>query len=747
MANEYKPYIDPKENLKELTLPPLVLGAIMAVVLGAANVYLGLKAGMTVAAVFPAAVISMAVLRFFKGNILEENIARTTGAVGEALAAGAIFTIPAFVMVGAWENLDFLSGPWFLATALLVVGGLLGVLLMVLLRRTFMEDASLPFPESQACTEIVKAGQGGQSGAGSVFAAMGVAGGIEFLKNTNGLGIIGGHHKGAFKLGEDSHGAFPFFTPEPSPAFLAVGYIIGPKYGAITAAGGLFGWLLLMPVLLFMLASGDAQFSAALNGIIDAGDWGALFDGGADFAGLKTIYNDNIKMIAIGAMIVGAFFTLFRMRNSLISGVGRSVKALGGDKGGAGVELLRTDKDINIKLVFFAILLMTAAMFGLYLVLCGSVAISAVMTVVMLIMTFLFAAVAGFLVSIIGSSSNPISGLTLSTLLIAAGLLVLLGMGGGYLEDGVTMSEAMRAGVIAVLGVATVVCCVAGVAGDMAQDWKVGWNLGGTPWRMEVGGFIGVVVSALFLVSIISLLHNTEVRTNLEKALKQTDVPGDRIGAVVSSVGDEAGKTEGLGDETRSELSALGLSAAQIATVDAASRRVRGIGSDALPAPQAGLMATTANGIISGSLPWELILMGMFFALALIFVGVPSPMLVAVGMYLPFFTILAIFAGGVIQWVGNGIAKKRGADDARMEAVSNRGLLVASGFVAGEALMGIVLAILVTANVRLIEDPPGYKWLGGLVILFLAWYLVAGSLKALKGGPTSPAAGPEGAAE
>ncbi|HUT77445.1 MAG TPA: OPT/YSL family transporter, partial [Polyangia bacterium] len=391
--------------------------------------------------------------------------------------------------------------------------------------------------------------------------------------------------------------------------------------------------------------------------------------------------------------------------------------------------------------------LMTAAMFGLYLVLCGNLFISAVMTVVMLIMTFLFAAVAGFLVSIIGSSSNPISGLTLSTLLIAAGLLVLLGMGGGYEKDGVTMSEAMRAGVIAVLGVATVVCCVAGVAGDMAQDWKVGYNLGGTPWRMEIGGFIGVIVSALFLVSIISLLHNTEVRTNLEKALKQTDVPGDKIAAIVGAVGDEAGKVEGIGDETRSKLGELGLSAAQVATVDGAAKRVRGIGSDALPAPQAGLMATTANGIISGSLPWELILMGMFFALALICVGVPSPMLVAVGMYLPFFTILAIFAGGVIQWLGNGLARRKGANEAQMETVSNRGLLVASGFVAGEALMGIVLAILVTLNVRLIEDAPAYKWLGGLVILFLAWYLIAGSLKALKNAPAAPVGKPEGSAE
>ncbi|GAG83884.1 unnamed protein product, partial [marine sediment metagenome] len=250
MSEGFKPYIDPKTELSEMTLRAVILGMIMAIILGAANVYLGLKAGMTVAAAFPAAVVAMAVLRAFKGNILEENIARTTGSVGEALAAGAIFTVPAFVMVGAWDNLDLFTGPWFLATALLIVGGLLGVLILILLRRTFMEDTSLPFPESAACTEIVKAGQGGQTGAASVFAAMGIAGLMEFLKNHNGIPIIGGHYKGAFKLSADSSGAFPFFTPEPSPAFLGVGYIIGPKYGALTASGGIFGWLLLMPILL-----------------------------------------------------------------------------------------------------------------------------------------------------------------------------------------------------------------------------------------------------------------------------------------------------------------------------------------------------------------------------------------------------------------------------------------------------------------------------------------------------------------
>jgi OPT family oligopeptide transporter len=683
----YKPYIDPKANLKELTAPPLILGAVMAIVLGAANVYLGLKAGMTVAATFPAAVIAMAVLRIFRGNILEENIARTTGAVGEALAAGAIFTVPAFVIVGAWDNIDLFSGNWVLATALLAVGGVLGVLFVILLRRTFVEDTSLPFPESQACTEIVKAGQGGASGAGTVFGSMGLAGVIELLRNAAGVPVIGDSVQAAFRLGK---GSFPLLSPSPSPAFLGVGYIIGPKYGAINAAGGIFGWMFLMPILLYMMSLQDPTFGATIASMIKDGDWRTLFGGSYEwaspefeFVGLKSIYGGNIKMIAIGAMIVSAFFTLFRMRKSLLAGLKRSFTSFGGPA--AGAEELRTDKDLNIKMVLLAVGAMVVAMFILYKILCGSTTVSLVVTIVMAITGFLFAAVAGFLVSIIGSSSNPISGLTLSTLLLAAGLLVLLGMGGGYLADGKTMSVDMKTGVLAVLGVATVVCCVAGVAGDMAQDWKVGYNLGGTPWRMEVGGIIGVIVASLVLVVVITLLHKSDIATG------------------------------GIG-----------------------------IGGDNLPAPQAGLMAVMSKGIISGALPWELILVGVFFAVALIFIGAPSPMLISVGMYLPFPTTMAIFIGGVIKWATDALAVRMGVKDEKMmEAIGNKGLLVSSGFVAGEALMGLVLAGLVAANVKLtgggLVGLAAGQGIGGAVMVGLAMFMIRSSLSAMKD-PIKPAA-------
>ena len=701
----YKPYIDPHKELKELTIPALVLGVLMAMVLGAANVYLGLKAGMTVAATFPAAVVAMAVLRIFKGNILEENLARTTGSVGEALAAGAIFTIPAFLIVGAWDNMEVGSSSWFMATSLLAVGGVLGVLFVLLLRRTFVEDASLPFPESAACTEIVKAGQGGQSGAGTVFGSMALAGILEFFKNSAGVPIIGGYFKSAFSIGK---GTFPVLTPNPSPAFLAVGYIIGPKYGAITASGGIFGWLFLMPIVLYMMSMQDAGLAKTVTDLVASGDSATLFGGNDSFPGLKNIYGANIKMIAIGAMIVGAMFTLYNMRKNLIAGLKRSFASLGAAGKGSGGDVLRTDRDLNIKAVLLIAGCMLVGMFLLYNALCGSTSVSLIMTIVMTIAGFLFAAVAGFLVSIIGSSSNPISGLTLSTLLLAAGLLVLLGMGGGYMEDGVTMTEKMKTGVLAVLGVATVVCCVAGVAGDMAQDFKVGYNLGGTPWRMELGQIIGVLGASLVLVMVITLLHSSDIAQGVDQKCGRTDV---------SSLSPQK--------------------AAEFDKCKAQVARTHGIGGEALPAPQAGLMAVMAKGIISGSLAWELILIGMFFAIALIFIGAPSPMLIAVGMYLPFPTTMAIFLGGAFKWMTLTAARRQGVDDPKMfEAVENKGLLVASGFVAGEALMGLCLAALVAAKIKLADGPlvggGAAYWLGGMTIVGLAIFMINRSLSAAK---------------
>jgi putative OPT family oligopeptide transporter len=654
LANkEFKPFVPVETSMKELTFKALFLGVILAVVLGAANAYLGLKAGMTVAATFPAAVISMAVLRFFKGTILEENIARTTGAVGEALAAGAIFTLPAFIMTGVWKEFNYLT-----STLLMLVGGILGVLLVIILRKTMVEDATLPYPESRACAEIVKAGQGGQSGAKFVFGSMGLAAFIELFKNPNGILIIKDSVKGFLQFGLSKinlinskaqvitsgakeavfsqKGGMVLQSPAASPAFLGVGYIIGFKLAAITFSGGIFGWLFLMPIVLFLMYNDLLPFA----------------DGGSCWIEIaKSAYSSTVKPIAVGGMLVGAFYTLFKMRTSLISGIGRGIADIGAAKDSS-VKVKRTDKDAPLGIVLISIGVIVLCMIVLYNTFTHQIGSAILAAVVMAIAGFVFAAVAGYLVGIIGSSSNPISGLTLSTLLIAALLMVFVGMKG-------------NPGVAAVLGIASVVCCVAGVAGDMMQDWKVGHILGGTPWKMQVGGMIGVVAAALVLVIPIMLLHEANT-----------------------------------------------------------------IGSDALPAPQAGLMAMMSKGIVGGEMAWPLVISGMFFAIALILIGSPSPMLISVGMYLPFNTTFAIFVGGLIKYIADQVAKKRIKDQKDKDVVDNTGLLIASGLVAGEALIGILLAALVVGNInlsRLIglpEDFHGFWWLGVLVFLVLGYTLI-----------------------
>jgi putative OPT family oligopeptide transporter len=654
---KFTPYVPVNTTMPELTVKAVVLGMILAMILGAANVYLGLKAGMTVAATFPAAVIAMAVLRVFKGTILEENIARTTGAVGEALAAGAIFTIPAFVIAGVWTEFSYTK-----STLLMLVGGVLGVLFVIVLRKALVEDQTLPYPESKACAEIVKAGQGGKTGAAYVFGSMGLAAFIELIKNENGLQLIKDSVNGFVQFGMSKvtllnskglvyqkineaaetikaqfsyRGGLFLQSPASSPAFTGVGYIIGFRLAAITFSGGIFGWLFLMPLAMFLMGNQLGIFA-------DTAGW-------TDIA--KSAYSATIKPVAVGGMLVGAFYTLFRMRSNLKSGLTRGIQDI--RKAGVGQEAVsRIDKDAPFSLVFMAIGIVVVCMVVLYQTFSHNWGTALLAAVVMAVAGFIFAAVAGYLVGIIGSSSNPISGLTLSTLLIAAVLMVLAGMKG---DPGVT----------AVLGVASVVCCVAGVAGDMIQDWKVGYMLGGTPWRMQIGGLFGVVAASLVLVLPIILLH-----------------------------------------------------------------KANGIGTEALPAPQAGLMAMMSKGIVGGEMAWPLIVAGMFFAVALILIGAPSPMLISVGMYLPFNTTFAIFVGGVIKYIVDKIAEWKSADEKDKERVENTGLLLASGLVAGEALTGILLAGLVVMNINLKtlvglpKDFSGFWWLGVLVFVLLGYVLV-----------------------
>ncbi len=384
---------------------------------------------MTVAATFPAAVISMAIIRPLKGTILEENMARTTGAVGEALAAGAVFTIPAFLFTGVLTEFDV-----FKSSLLMLIGGVLGVLLIILVRRTLVEDADLPFPESLACAEMVKTGQkSGKSQVSYMFWAMGLGGLIEFFTSENGIQFIKPFTKSVFKipglskisyLNADNveiyktpsiKGRMFIESPAANAALTGVGYIIGPKLAALTFSGGVLGWLFLMPILLFI--------SNDLKTIVnqDLSSWSEI---------AISAYNAQIKPIAVGAMLVGAFYTLFKMRKNLITGIGRSFSDVKKSQAEDKSDTLRTEKDLPFSSIIMAIAALIIPMVFVYNMFTHNISTSLISALVMIVMGLLFAAVAGYLVGIIGSSSNPISGLTLTTLLIAALMMLIMGQKG-----------------------------------------------------------------------------------------------------------------------------------------------------------------------------------------------------------------------------------------------------------------------------------------------------------------------------
>jgi putative OPT family oligopeptide transporter len=480
--------------MKEFTFRAVFLGLILTVILGAANAYLGLKAGMTIAATYPAAVISMALLRIMKGSLLEENIARTIGSIGESVAAGAVFTIPAFVIAELWPGLT--REQYWKAVALMVIGGTLGILFVTLLRRVMVEDPELPYPESVAASEIHKAGQQGAKAAKILFGNMGFGAFMFLLGAINVFSPSNTFRVSISTLGKRlllrtstnpsvattvTGGATFFSAPDISPAYLGVGYIIGPRLAALNFAGGVLAWGLMVPLLTFLVGP---YIQAAQPGGQPLA-WPLL-------AG--AIYYSIVRPIAVGGMLVGATYTLIRMRKQLAMGMGRAISDLK-KSAAAHAATDRTERDLPAKGVFAGIGVVFVAMILLYHYFIGSAgAFSAskvltgalVAAGVMIVIGFFFAAVSGNLVGMIGSSNNPVSGLTLCTLVIAALLMVTLGVSGG-------------GGVAAVLGVAAVVCVSSAVAGEMLQDLKVGHILGGTPFRMQIGDLLGIVMASLVL--------------------------------------------------------------------------------------------------------------------------------------------------------------------------------------------------------------------------------------------------------
>ncbi len=664
---DFRPYVPEDMPMREFTFRAVLLGLVLTVVLGAANAYLGLRAGMTIAATYPAAVIAMAVLRLRKGSILEENIARTVGSIGESVAAGAIFTIPAFVMAKSWPSFDFEHAYWKSA-ALMLVGGVLGILFVTLLRRVMVEDRELPFPESVAASEIHKAGQRGSGAAKILFLNMAFGAGIYFLGVAKLFAAskefflnIGEMGKSAVKLGSGANpnavnvgGVTSVSAPAISPAYLGVGYIIGPRLAALNFSGGVLAWGLMVPLLIYFLGP---QLRAFLPAGAPAESWGEM---------TSAVWRFIVRPIAVGGMLVGACYTLFNMRNSLAIGIKRAVSDLKKASGQAQATS-RRDRDLGARTVFLGLGATLICMVALYSYFAGSIGGGTAAAIVMIVLGFFFAAVSGNLVGMIGSSNNPISGLTLSTLIVSALLMVTIGVSG-------------PSGVAAVLGVAAVVCVSSAVAGEMLQDLKVGHILGGTPRSMQIGDFLGVLFASALLYFPLLVLHEGNIKA----------------GGV-------------------------------------------GFGDRQLSAPQAGLMASLAQGIVGGDMPWPLVVVGILMGFTLILVKVKSPMLFSVGMYLPLETTFAIFLGGVIRWITDTLRDRGQFNDAQKARIENAGVLTASGLIAGEALMGLVVATFRFFEWPLPEIFKEPSFLAGLAVLALVGFVMVRVPLANAGSPDEPA--------
>jgi putative OPT family oligopeptide transporter len=653
--------------MQEFTLRAIILGLLMTGILGAANAYLGLKAGMTIAATYPAAVIGMSILKLFKGTLLEENMARTIGSIGESVAAGAVFTIPAFVLAGIWPGLT--PDKYWQCVALMMIGGTLGILFVTLLRRVMVEDPELPYPESVAASQIHKAGQQGSKAAKILFANMGFGAAFYFLSQINlfafsrtivlNIGVLG--KKLLLRTSTNPNvattitgGATTFSWPDISPAYLGVGYIIGPRLAALNFAGGVLAWGLLVPLLTFTIGP---YLQPATGEPIS---WSLL---------AASIYFSIVRPIAVGGMLVGASFTLFRMRKQLAAGIKRAVSDL--KKSTQAHEATdRTEQDLSSKVVFLGVGVVLIAMIALYYFFISNagnlshnkvIAGAVVAAVVMIILGFFFAAVSGNLVGMIGSSNNPVSGLTLCTLVVAALLMVAFGVSG-------------TGGVTAVLGVAAVVCVSSAVAGEMLQDLKVGHILGGTPKKMQIGDILGIIVASLVLFFPLAVL---------DKAYH--------------------------------------------------------FGSPQLSAPQAGLMAMLAQGIVGGNMAWPLVIVGILMGFALIMIEVRSPMLFSVGMYLPLGTTFAIFVGGLFRWLTDKLRDRANLNGAQKARVENAGVLTASGLIAGEALCGLVIAGIVGSGRKLWAVMEHPHWVLGLVALAIIALVMIRVPLANAGHPDEPA--------
>ena len=599
------------KNINEITLRAVVLGILLSMILGAANAYLGLFAGMTVSASIPAAIISMSVLKIFKNsNILENNIVQTAASAGESLAAGVIFTVPALVLMGYWTDFDYLE-----IFKISCLGGIIGVLFTIPLRRALIVEKKLLFPEGVATAEILKVGHDKKiEGGMKILCISGLIGGLmKFSQEA--LTLWYSTIDGATRIGNSIFG----IGCGLSPALLGVGYIIGRNISILVFIGGLISWMVAIPIYSYIYAIEGEPLKAA-------GD----------------IWNTKIRYLGVGAMLVGGIWSLFSLIKPIITGIKSSIASINKTNMG---ETPLEEQDIPINYVGFSLLICIIPLFFLYFGIIDSIITAGFLTIIMLVFGFLFSAVASYMAGTVGSSNNPISGVTIATILFSS-LLLLLILGAGSTE-----------GAVAAILIGSVVCCAAAIGGDNLQDLKTGYLVGATPWKQQIMQIIGTVSAALILGLVLQVLHGAYT-----------------------------------------------------------------IGSEKLSSPQATLMKSVAEGVFNGSLPWNMVYMGMIIGVIIIILDIYQkkknssfrlPVLaVAVGIYLPIELSTPIFIGGMLSSFTN------------KSNNNNRGILFASGLITGEALVGIFLAIpiFISKNPEWWPNLNNYNFLGVISFLLLILY-------------------------
>lgn len=589
----FKPYISADRTLHEMTPLSIIVGIILAIVFGAANAYLGLRVGMTVSASIPAAVLGMGVYRLCrkKDTILESNMVQTIGSAGESLAAGAIFTMPALFL---WAQEEGTKMPGIMEISLIaLIGGLLGICFMVPLRKALIvkEHGTLPYPEGTACAEVLLAGEKGGENASVVFLGMGIAALFKFI--VDGLKVVS---SAVTVTVQKIHGEI---SAQVYPALVSVGYICGFKIASYMFAGGILGWLVLIPMI-YLFGADTTLFPASVS-VHEL--W--------EQAGASGIWSSYIRYIGAGAVATGGIVSLIKSLPLIVRTFADAMKGLKGS--GKQANELRTEKDLkmSVVLIMLAILIVAIAVTPI-------IPIDVIGAIVIVIFGFFFATVSSRMVGLVGSSNNPVSGMAIATLLATTVLLKATGHTG-------------MSGMTAAIAIGSVICIVAAMAGDMSQDLKTGYILGATPVKQQYGEMIGTVVSAVTIGFVLYLLN-----------------------------------------------------------------AAWGFGTPELSAPQATLMKMIVEGVMGGNLPWTLVFIGVFIALAVELLGIPV-LPFAIGLYLPIELSSCIMIGGVLRWA---LEKKKYKSGEQKESAISNGVLCCSGMIAGEGLIGILLAVFAVVKVN-----------------------------------------------